>query len=57
MENIFVVTIRRLSEFIEYCTNIFASKKVVDQNDADINNYVLNIDYSLIEFDTSEIVH
>lgn len=52
-----VATLERLSEFLTECKALFASQTEVDANDADINTYVLNIDYeSTLAFDTTEIV-
>jgi hypothetical protein len=51
-----VVTLERLKEFLMACKALFASQTEVSQNDTDIDTYVLNIDYTQIEFDTTEIV-
>lgn len=51
-----VATLARLGEFLTECKALFASQTEVEENDTDINTYVLNVDYSQIEFDTSEIV-
>lgn len=50
------LTLQRLSEFLNECKALFASQTEVLKNDADIDTYVLNIDYSELEFDTSEII-
>ena len=51
-----LATLNTLSTFLANCKALFASQTEVAENDSDINTYVLNVDYSQIEFDTSEIV-
>ena len=52
-----VATLAKLGEFLTECKALFASQTEVEQNDSDINTYVLNIDYeNNLAFDTSEIV-
>lgn len=48
--------IEALRTFLNSCKNLFAQKTEVDDVQQDIDTYVLNINYSDIEFDTSEIV-
>ena len=45
-----------LSEFLTGLLNKFATKESVNDAVQDIDTYALNVDYSSIEFDTSEIV-
>ena len=51
-----VATLERLGEFLTQCKALFASQTEVTENDTDIETHVLNVDYSRLEFDTSEIV-
>lgn len=55
-----VITLEKLSEFLAKCKELFATKTEVDTNDADIEDYVVNIADDWYEnnvaFDTSEIV-
>ena len=51
-----IATLEKLGEFLSECKAIFASQVEVDENTSDISTHLLNIDYSQIEFDTSEIV-
>ena len=51
-----VLTLSKLSEFLTECKALFASQTEVAANDTDIETHVLNVDYTQIEFDTSEIV-
>ena len=45
-----------LNTFISKVFETFASKTIVDELESNAETYLLNIDYSLLEFDTSEIV-
>ena len=57
MAKLKVASLERLSEFLTECKALFASQSEVAENDADINTYVLNIDYeNNLAFDTTEIV-
>lgn len=51
-----VATLERLGEFLAECKALFASQAEVTDNDSDIETHVLNVDYTQIEFDTSDIV-
>lgn len=54
-----VATPEILGEFLTGCKNIFASQDEVNQNDIDINNYVLDVaDWynDNIAFDTNKLV-
>lgn len=55
-----IITLEKLSEFLAKCKELFATKTDVDANDADIENYIVNIADDWYEtnlaFDTSEIV-
>ena len=52
-----LATLDSLNTFLTNCKALFASQTEVAQNDADIDDYVLNIDYeNNLAFDTSEIV-
>lgn len=51
-----VATLSKLGEFLTECKALFASQAEVAENNSDINTYVLNVDYTQVEFDTSEIV-
>lgn len=51
-----IVTLKRLKEFLNNCRTLFALKSDVNENDVDLNTYVLNFDYTDIAFDTSEII-
>ena len=58
-EKIKVATPEILGEFLVGCKELFASQDEVNQNDSDINNYVLDIaDWynNNLAFDTDEIV-
>lgn len=50
------VTLRRLSRFLTNIKNMFATTEDVSSVESIANDYVLNVDYSIIQFDTSEIV-
>ena len=53
-------TLAKLEEFLVKCSKAFASKKEVEQNDVDLNTYVLDISEEtynkLLAIDTTEIV-
>ena len=49
-------TLDRLSEFLTECKKLFATQTEVSENTNDIDTHLLNVDYSQVEFDTSEIV-
>lgn len=51
-----IITLERLNSFLTQLKALFATKTDVDSIEADTDTYVLNVDYSLIAFDTSEIV-
>ena len=52
-----IATLDNLVTFLANCKTLFATQTEVAENDADINTYVLNIDYENdLAFDTSEIV-
>lgn len=51
-----VLTLEKLNEFLNHCKNIFATQTEVSESTTDINNHLLNVDYSELEFDTLEIV-
>lgn len=50
------VSLRRLSRFLDHLKKLFATANDVSRVEVITNDYVLNIDYSLIQFDTSEII-
>lgn len=45
-----------LTTFLSQLKELFATKQAVADVESDTNTYILNIDYSALEFDTSEIV-
>ena len=53
-------TLAKLEEFLAKCSKAFASKKEVEQNDFDLNTYVLDIPEEtcrqLLSIDVNEIV-
>ena len=52
-----VATLARLGEFLIECKALFASQTETEQNDINIENYVLNIDYeNTLAFNTNQIV-
>ena len=52
-----VVTLARLGEFLNECKALFASQVEIEENDANINSYVLNIHYeNTLAFNTEEII-
>jgi hypothetical protein len=58
-EKIKVATPEILGEFLTGCRDLFASQNVVNQNNVDINDYVLDVsDWydNNLAFDTNEIV-
>lgn len=55
-----LLAFNQLREFLEQCRSVFASKKEQEQNDLDIDNYVISISEEVynkeLAFDTTEIV-
>ena len=51
-----VITIDWMSPFLSKCKNFFAYKHDADAITDDIDTHLLNVDYSNLEFDTSELV-
>lgn len=45
-----------LATFLAQLKNLFATQEDVAEVESDTNTYILNVDYSELEFDTSEIV-
>lgn len=45
-----------LRTFLNQLKGLFATKEAVSNVEADTNTYILKIDYSILEFDTSEII-
>lgn len=45
-----------LNTFLNQLRELFATKATVDDIENDTNTYILSVDYSILEFDTSEIV-
>lgn len=45
-----------LNTFLNQLKGLFATKDAVSDVEIDTNTYILNVDYSILEFDTSEIV-
>ena len=45
-----------LNTLLNQIKQAFSTKEEIEQLDTDTTNYVTDIDYSLIAFDTSEIV-
>lgn len=45
-----------LSHFFNKLKDLFATKTAVADVESDTNTYILNVDYSTLEFDTTEIV-
>lgn len=55
--NLIVITLERLNEFLNECKKIFAPYSQVEENDINIEKYVLNIDYKNdLAFDTDFII-
>ena len=51
------ITLSKLGEFLTECVSLFAPKTQVENNDINIETYVLNIDYeNTLAFNTSQIV-
>lgn len=51
-----IATLERIGEFLAGCKNLFATQSEVTENTTDIDEHLLNVDYTKIEFDTSEVV-
>ena len=45
-----------LTTFLNQLKGLFATQNVTTGVEADMDIYLLNIDYSILEFDTSEII-
>jgi hypothetical protein len=55
-----ILAFNQLKEFLVQCSKVFASKKEQEQNDIDIDTYVVDISEEVysreLAFDTTEIV-
>lgn len=45
-----------LKTFLDNLKNLFATKEFANEIEQDTQTYILDVDYSTIEFDTDEIV-
>ena len=50
------LNINGLKTFLNKLIEVFASEEEVSQVENDTENYVLNVDYSQLQFDTTEII-
>ena len=51
-----IATLNNLKEFLELMATIFGTKELATKHRNALDTYILNVDYSALEFDTDLIV-